>query len=745
MRFLAAFAYGKRRLVIYLSAALFVVAGAVGGGVIPMLSTGGFVDSGTESAKAREFVQREFRTGPPNLILLVTAERGVDDPAVTQAGAALTNRLAAEAGVAEATSYWTQQRTPALRSEGGDKALVFARIEGDEDEVNQRMGVLAERYRGEVDGLQVRPGGAAQANYEIIDNTQRDLIKIEAITFPIVFVILILVFRGLIAALLPLLVSGLTIVSVLFVIRLLTLFTDVSVLATNVATGLGLGLAIDYSLFILTRYREEVRRGEPVDRAISATLRKAGRTVAFSAITVALSLSALLIFPFSFLRSFAYAGIPTALVAALVAMTTLPALLAVLGPRLEKFPVFPRRPEPDPERGFWHGLATSVMRFPIPVAAVVIIFMLFLGAPFLGLRMGLADERVLPQDASARQVGTTLREEFSSMDSQPLNVVLPQAAARADRDTAVTAYAQSLSRLPSVAHVDTATGTFVEGAQAAGATAQSVRFATERSVYLSVTPKVDSRSTAGERLVEDIRGLPAPYPAQVGGPAAELVDSLDSLYSRMPLALALIAVSSLVVLFLFTGSVVLPLKAIVLNCLSLSATFGALVWGFQDGNLEGIVGEFQATGTITWTVPILLFCIAFGLSMDYEVFILSRIKEEYDRTGDNTLAVARGLERIGRLVTAAAILMAVVFLGFIISGIVYLKAIGVGLALAILMDAFLVRGALVPAFMRLAGRFNWWAPGPLRALHRRFGLSESDGGDDERDRGQEAMLSAPSR
>ncbi len=727
MRTLAALAYSKRKAILYISAALFVVAGAVGGGVIPMLSAGGFTDSRTESARASEFIQREFGTGAPNLILLVVADQGVDDSAATRAGTELTSRLAAEPGVAEATSYWTQQRPAALRSKDGDQALVLARIEGDEDEVDSRMEALGERYSGEVDGLRVQLGGAAEANREIIENTERDLIKIEAITFPIVFVILIFVFRGLVAAFLPLLVSGLTIVSVLLVIRLLTTFTDVSVLATNVATGLGLGLAIDYSLFILTRYREELRQGAAMDRAISATLASAGRTVVFSAITVALSLSALLIFPFAFLRSFAYAGIPTALIAALITITTLPALLAVLGPRVDKFQIFPRRSEPDPEQGFWHRLATSVMRFPIPVAAVVIVVMLFLGAPFLGLRMGLADERVLPQDASASQVGATLREDFSSMDSQPLNVVLPDAPASANRASAVTSYATSVSQLPDVARVDTMTGSFVDGTRMTEATVRATRFATDSSVYLAVTPSVDSRSTEGEQLVKQIRSLSAPYEAQVSGPAAELVDSLDSLYSRMPLALALIAASSLVVLYLFTGSVVIPLKAIVLNCLSLSATFGALVWGFQDGHLEGIVGEFEATGAITWTVPILLFCIAFGLSMDYEVFILSRIKEEYDRTGDNTLAVARGLERSGRLVTAAAILMAVVFLGFIISGIVYLKAIGVGLALAILMDAFLVRGALVPAFMRLAGRFNWWAPGPLRALHRRIGISDSDG------------------
>ncbi|HEV7896221.1 MAG TPA: MMPL family transporter [Planosporangium sp.] len=728
MRPLSQFTYEKRRLLIYLSAALFVLAGAVGGSVIPKLSTGGFVDVGTESSRAKEILARDFHTGPPNLILLVTDLRGVDDPAVARAGQAVTERLAGEPDVVEVISYWSSH-SPALRGEAGDRALVLARITGSEDETNKRMVALDGKYSGTVEGLRVEIGGAAQANHEVIKTTESDLIKIEAVTLPIVFLILILVFRGLIAALLPLTVSLLTIVSVLLLLRVLTLFTDVSVLATNVTTGLGLGLAIDYSLFIITRYREELRHGRAPEEAIARTLRTAGRTVLFSAVTVALSLSALLVFPFYFLRSFAYAGIPTALVAALIAVTTLPAMLAVLGRRLEKFPVFPRRrTQPEPEQGFWHRLAVTVMRFPIPVATAVIMLLLFLGSPFLNLRMSLTDDRVLPEQATARQVGTVLREKFSAMESQPLDVVLTGAGQGADRQSPVSAYAADISRLSGVARVDTFTGSYVHGAQAAGATAQSARFAAPDSVYLSVTPKVESLSEQGKQLVGDIRALqpPGSTRAWVAGPAAELVDSLDSMYSRLPLALLVVGVASLVVLFLFTGSVVLPIKALVLNCLSLSATFGVLVWGFQDGHLKGVVGNFEATGTITWTVPILLFCIAFGLSMDYEVFLLSRIKEEYGRSGDNTLAVARGLERIGRLVSAAAILMAVVFLGFILSGIVYLKAIGVGLALAVLMDAFLVRGALVPAFMRLAGRFNWWAPAPLRALHRRVGLRESD-------------------
>ncbi|MER0244822.1 MMPL family transporter [Streptomyces sp. HSW2009] len=726
---LARFTSGRSRLVLYLSGVLFVIAGALGGGVISKLSAGGFIDGSTESAKAAEIMADRFHAGAPNFTLLLTDRRGVDDPAVTAAGQALTDRLSREKHVEQAVSYWSLGKADALRGKSGDRALVLARIDGDEDQVQDRFSALESRYEGaaEADGLDVRIGGTALANKEIVDTTEKDLLKIEMVTFPVLFVVMLFVFRTLVAALVPLLVSGLTIVSVLLTLRILTLFTEVSVLATNVATGLGLGLAIDYSLILIKRYREELAHGAPPDGAIATALRTAGRTVVFSAVTVALALAALLVFPFYFLRSFAYAGIPTALIAAAVSVTFLPALLKALGPRIEKGRILGKHTKvstaPDPEAGFWHRLAVTVMRFPLPVAAVVIGLLLFLGAPFLDLRMSLADERVLPANTQSREVGESIRSDFDAQETQALNVVLSDTPGKGERG-AVAGYAERLSRLDGVARVDTEAGTFAGGKQVAPPTPAAQRFGATDSTYLSVVPRSQSLSEKGRELVEDVRAVDAPYPVLVGGPAAELEDSISAMNDRLPLALAVIALSSFLVLFLFTGSVVLPLKALVLNCLSLSATLGVLVWGFQDGHLEGVVGDFVVTGTITWTVPVLLFCIAFGLSMDYEVFLLSRIKEEYDRTGDNTRAVARGLERTGSTVTAAALLIAIVFLGFVISGIVYLKAIGVGLALAVLMDATLVRGALVPAFMRLAGRANWWAPGPLRALHAKVGLRE---------------------
>ncbi|MBB5937414.1 MMPL family transporter [Streptomyces zagrosensis] len=725
---LARLTSGRSRLVLYFSGVLFIIAGALGGGVISKLSTGGFVDDSTESAKAAAIMEDRFQAGAPNLTLLITDKRGVDAPEVATAGQAITTRLAKEPHVERAVSYWSLGKADSLRGKGGDSALVMARISGDEDEVADRYEKFASRYAGEVEGVDVAIGGSARANKEMFDITEDDLLKIEMITFPILFIVMLFVFRSLVAATVPLMVGGLTIVTVLLTMRILTLFTQVSVMATNVATGLGLGLAIDYSLILIKRYREELANGADTDGAIAIALRTAGRTVVFSAVTVALAMGALLVFPFYFLRSFAYSGIPTALLAALISVTFLPALLKALGPRIDKGRILGKKKPTvtNPEDGFWHRTAVTVMRFPVPIAAVVIGLLLFLGAPFLDLKMSLADERVLPTSSQSRQVGETLRKDFNAQETQALNIVLSGTPGKGERG-AITGYAQQLSQLGNVARVDTEAGTFAGGKKVAPPGPTSHQMGVADSTYLTVVPESQSLSEKGRELVRDIRALDAPYDVQVSGPAAELHDGIESMTDKLPLGLGVIAISSFIVLFLFTGSVVLPLKALVLNCLSLSATLGVLVWGFQDGHLEGWVGDFAVTGTITWTVPVLLFCIAFGLSMDYEVFLLSRIKEEHDRTQDNTKAVARGLEHTGSTVTAAAALISIVFLGFVFSSISYMKAVGLGIALAVLMDATLVRGVLVPAFMRLAGRANWWSPGPLRALHARFGLHEGDG------------------
>ncbi|MCC3766756.1 MMPL family transporter [Streptomyces sp. UNOC14_S4] len=716
----------RGRRLLYASLLLFVVAAAVGATVLPKLSAGGYSDTGTESARAARFLEERFHAGQPNLVLLVKDDRGIDDKGTAAAAAKVTERLSKEPDVTEAYSYWSTGRPEALRATDAKSALIMAWVKGDEDHVQKWMTDHADDYQGTVEGLDISQGGTAKASEEIIGQTMKDLVKAEAIAMPILLVVLIFVFRGVVAAAMPLVIGTLTMACAFFVLRILSVFTDVSVFAMNITTGLGLGLAVDYSLFIISRYREELARGADTDEALIASMRTAGRTVAFSAVTVALALSGLLVFPFYFLRSFAYAGIPVALIAALASVTVLPALLKVLGPRINSLQILKRR-KPAAEKNFWQRTAMVVMRFPLPVGLAAVALLLLLGAPFLKMKMSLADERVLPTSAGSFQVGKALREGYSSQENGSELVVMREVGDPAQAAGKIGAYARQLSGLEGVSRVDTYTGSYVQGKQAAPAGPASAAFAAEQSAYLKVVPKEPETDDAGRELVREIRDADAPFPVQVTGPGAILEDSLDSLTSKMPWALGIVGGSTLVLLFLLTGSVLLPLKALVLNMLSLSTTFGVLVWGFQEGHLNGVIGSFTVTGAITWSVPMLLFCVAFGLSMDYEVFLLSRIKEEYEQTGDNVASVARGLGRTGSLVSAAAVLIAIVFAGFMTSSITYLKAIGLGLALAVIMDATVVRGLLVPAFMRLAGRANWWAPGPLRLLHRKIGLREGDG------------------
>ncbi len=711
------------RLAVLIGAgALLVLAGIFGGGVAGRLSGGGFDDPHSESSRARAVLDQQFHAGQPNLLLLVSAPAGVDSPTAAAAGEALTARLAAEPAVANARSYWSTGAS-ALRSRDGTEALVAARIRGGDDAVAAAAEVLAPRYTGRFGPLTVRVGGTAQVYREISDRIEHDLTRAESVAVPVTAVLLVLVFGSAVAALLPLAIGGVAVLGTFAVLRALTEVTDVSIFALNLTTGLGLGLAIDYSLFVVSRYREELGRGRTPADAVAETVRTAGRTVLFSAFTVALSLAAMLIFPLFFLRSFAYAGIAVVALAATAAVVLLPAILVVLGPRVNRFALW-RRPEVAPARSPWHRLALGVMRRPVPVGAAVLVVLLALGAPFLGVRFGLSDDRVLPRGANGHLISQALRTDFPSRESETLSVVSPTAGASAVRSLATASYAVALSRVAGVARVDAGTGSYRDGRLVAPGGPAAARFGNGRGSWLSVVPAVESYSPAGERLARDLRAVPAPYAVKVGGPAAELVDTEAALFHRVPLAGVLIATAMVVLLFLFSGSVVVPAKALVLNLLSLTATFGAMVFVFQDGHLRWLVGDFLPTGTLDTTTPILMFCTAFGLSMDYEVFLLSRIKEEYDRTGDNTAAVALGLARTGPIVSAAAALIAIVFLSFASSGISFIKLLGVGLALAVVMDATLVRGLLVPAFMRLAGRANWWAPTPLRRLHERIGLAE---------------------
>jgi RND superfamily putative drug exporter len=723
----------RRAAVLLVAAAAAVLAGLFGANVNGHLSGGGFTDPHAESSRANALAASEFQAGDANLVVIVSAPAGVDDPAVAAKAAALARWAGQADGVTSAQSYWTGGHPAALRSTDGRAGLIALHLAGDEDAYMKAADRLVPRLRSHGDGLGLRFAGDAEVYRELNAQTERDLRTSEEIAVPITLVLLVLVFGSAVAAVLPLLIGGLSILSTLAVLRLITEFTHVSVYAMNLTTALGLGLAIDYSLFILTRFRDELAaRGggrDAVPAAVGATMRTAGRTVLFSAVTVALAMAALLVFPLYFLRSFAYGGIAVVTLAAAGALLVLPALLAVLGPTANTLNVLAlvrRRSTRDPghERGGWHRLASAVMRRPVAFGLAVVVILVVLGSPFWHISFGMIDDRQLPRGAAAEVASQQLRTDFDTSGARTLSVVL-RGVGRDRAAAELPSYAARLSALPGVARVDAATGTYAHGRRVAAPGPASARDATDRDSLVSVVGTAGSESSSADRLVTAVRGTPAPAQALVGGRAAVLHDIKASLSSRLPWAAGIILAATVILLFLFTGSVLMPVKAVLLNVLSLTATFGALVFLFQDGHWGWLVGHPIVTGSLDMTIPVLMFCVAFGLSMDYEVFLLSRIREEWLASGDNRRAVAVGMQRTGRLVTAAAALIAVVLLAFATSQVTLLRMFGLGLAIAVVMDATLVRGILVPAFMRLAGRANWWAPGPLRRLHDRIGVAES--------------------
>jgi len=734
---LAGFLIRRRIVVLAVAAAFLALAAVVGRGVAESLTSGGFTDPNADSTRAAELLNREFTGGTWNLVLLVTAEAGIDDPSVVEAGGALTQELAREEGVSNVVSYWSL-RAPLLASTDGAQALVLGRLQGDVDEAGERAAQLAAAYTRSGEVLDVAVGGTAETFRQVAETVESDLRRGELISFPAVFVLLLLIFGSVVAALLPLSVGAFSVIGAFAILQLLAGVTDVAIYALNLAIGLGLGLAVDYSLFIVSRFREELAGDLSVAEVIVRTMQTAGKTVAFSGGTVAISLAALLMFPQVFIRSFAYAGIAVTVIAVTSAVVILPALLAVLGRRVDSLRILRRAAAVEGE-GRWHRIATAVMRRPIPVATASVAVLLLLGAPFLGVEFGTIDDRVLPADNPAHLVAQDLRDNFAGDISSATSIVAPSVGTPSARRPEIEAYATALSSVAGVARVDALTGSYREGTRIAGPNLTSLRFASGDDTWLAAVPAVEPISPEAKTMVAGLRAVDAPFDGVVvGGPSAEFLDSQASLFRRIPMAIGAIAVVTFVLLFLMFGSLVVPTKALVLNTLSLTAMFGAMVWIFQEGHLSGLL-NFTATGTIDMNMPVLMFCLAFGLSMDYEVFLLSRIKEEYDRTGDNTAAVAAGLEKIGRLVTAAAVLLAVVFIAFATSGVTLIKLFGVGLTIAVIIDATVVRAALVPAFMRLAGDANWWLPGPFRRFYERYGISEGGPSRDE-----PRLLSKPS-
>ncbi|MFD4258278.1 MMPL family transporter [Streptomyces sp. NPDC058534] len=718
---IAELAIRRSRLVLVITAVAVVLMGVLGAGAFGKLLPGGFDDPSSQSSKAKTVISDKFG-GESNLVLLVRApEGGVDAAAVKLQGMKMAADLKKEDTVANVISYW-DTGNPDLRSKDGDQAMVLAHVKGGDTKERENAKEIIDEYTGSKDaGLTVEAGGTAAVGDDMGAYSSEDLVLAEAIALPLTLLLLLFVFGSVVSALLPLVIGLIAIVGTFAELFLLGSATSISITATNLTTALGLGLGIDYALLMVSRFREQLAKGASVDDAVRHTVNTAGRTVAFSAATVAVALAALLVFPQYFLRSFGYAGVGVVAIAAISTLFVMPALLKVLGHRVNKgqLPWAKKAKLHDSREPFWGRLARTAMRRPALTALPVLAVLLLAASPLLGITIGIADERSLPEDAKSRQVSAALEKNFNGSDAAAIHVVMDKSVGKAPLDS----YAGKLSELDGVVRVEASTGTYTDG-QAAAPSPRNAALGRPEAQRINVVSDLTPMSDAAQDLVKDVRAVEAPEGTDplAGGRDAALVDSKDSITSLIPLAGGLIALTTFILLFLFTGSVVQPLRALVLNIVSLGAALGVMTWMFQDGHFSDLFGFTPQPMEVSMTL--LMFCIAFGLSMDYEVFVTSRIKELHDEGADNETAVVNGLGHTGRIVSAAACLLAVSFFAFGTAGISYMQMFGLGSGLAILIDAVAVRGVLVPAAMRVLGRSAWYAPPFLRKVHDRFGLSE---------------------
>jgi len=704
-----------RWFVLAATAAVVAVGVLWGSGIFGALASGGFDDPASESSRAHARIADAFGPVGDDLVVLYTHPTATaDQPALGGPVRSVIDRLDERPEVMRVGSLYDGEHPMFVSTDGHSTYITVRLRENNEDGKLADLDAIEPLLSagGEID---TEVGGIYAFLRDANHQVEADIVRAEVISLPVLLVLLLFIFRGLVAALSPLLVGGVAILGGFAVTRVIAGFTEVSVFAANVITLLGLGMAIDYALFVVSRFREELAAGHPTAIAVERTLRTAGRTVAVSGITVALALSSLLLFPMGFLKSVAYGGMAAVLVAMLAALSSLPALLAVLGPRINALRIgfrprgqsvqAPRGPAaegtPAGRRRGWEKLARSVMRRPVIYLIATTAVLLGLGAPFLRAQFGGFDERVLPETTPSRVVAERLAAEFPGGGIAPVLAVVDGAAtAQAD------GFAARAAALPGVSD---AVVTLTDGSVS----------------VVSVLYQGTATSTVAKDLVREVQALPPPAGAEVlvGGRTAADLDQVESLFSKLPwMALYVFAVTFLLLLLAF-GSVVLPVKAILMNIISIGASFGVIVWVFQDGHLANLL-DFTPTGALEPTNLVLLLAVLFGLSTDYEIFLLSRVREEYLRTGDNTTAVAIGLQRTGGIITAAAVLLIVVVAGFATGGTQSMKVLGIGTVVAVAVDAALVRTLLVPATMRLLGRWNWWAPAPIARIYQRIGIRE---------------------
>ena len=740
--------YRTRWLVLGL--ALLIVAGAAvfGTGLFSSLKSGGFNDPASESSRAQVVLDTKLGGATADIVILMSnSSLKATDAMFMDAATHMLAKLKARPEVASITSYYSTH-SASLLSRDGHETFAVVQLKAKDEATKEKDFKTIEPLMTSPT-IETKVGGSVAVNVAVNKQVSSDLERAELITFPIVAILLLIVFGSLVAASLPLLIGGVAIMGAFAILRAIAGWTDVSIYAANVVTMLGLGLAIDYALFIVTRFREELGRDNNVKSAIERTMSTAGRTIMFSGLTISTSLLALLIFPVMFLRSIGMGAIAATLIAMLAALTILPALLAVLGCRVNALSLqrlFGRRSSSQPydtsleTKGVWYRISETVMQHPIVVGLSVLTILVILGLPFLRVTFATPDVKVLSTQQEARIVSDRLSQDFVQQGNSQLVIALqtPGNVLSSTNLASLDSYVHSIEGIHGVVSVDSVVTlnpslTLADYQQLythlgvnPQVTAIAAQLVNGDTTKITIAMQPADHTIAAENIVSQVRAIHAPGGLMplVDGVTAYQIDLLASLRATLPYALLVIIVAVSVLLFLMTGSLLMPIKAIVLNILSLSATFGALIWIFQDGHLQNLLG-FQSTGSIDATQPILIFAIAFGLSMDYEVFLLSRIKERFDATGDNREAVSSGMQQTGRLITSAALLLAVVLLAFGTSKIIFIQEIGIGLAIAVIIDATLVRMLLVPATMRLLGKWNWWAPAPLRAIWQKIGLSES--------------------
>ncbi len=710
------FAACRAKLALTLSLLFIVVTAAMGSQVVSKMSSAGYDDPASGSSRVFTYLRDHFHVEDPWTILVLDAKTSADDPAVKADALRISAAVAKLPGVSQVTSYWSLGQPAQLRSIDGKAAYVFVYMTSNSIEARNST---AKRVETAVNALpkaeRVYYYGSGALFNGINGRVKHDIAFAESIAIPLSIALTLIVFGSLVASLAPLMVALFAIPGALFVLWIVRMFTDVSVFGLNLITGLGIGLGIDYALLIVSRFREEALAHDDIEDAVLRTVETAGRTVFFSGITVALTLASMWLFPLYFLRTFAWAGVFTVLLAVIGALVPLPALLALIGHRIERLPI--RKVKPVSDHGLWFRLSGLVMRRRWTVVVLTLAVLAIFASPSLHLVTGQADERVLPASDPVAIAGQVIRDRFEGRESQPVEIVIPGGAKLA---TAVDRYAQQISRLPNIVRVITPAGVIVAGNVVAPNPA-SASFTAGNDVRLNAISNVDARTPAGELLTNAIRAVHPPTEGTiVGGSAAVYTDSQHGVLDHVPAAMLWIALMTMLVLFLFTGSVLLPIKAVLLNLLSLAATFGVITWIFQDGHLSQLLGGFTLRGTVDTSQLVLIVIVVFGLSMDYELFLLSRIKELHDEGVETQQAVQLGLQRSGRIITAAALILAAVFSAFITSGVTSMKLIGFGISFAILLDASVVRALLVPALMRIAGRWNWWAPAPLRKLYTRL-------------------------